>query len=276
VGATRRLVANLTVDECLQKRKSALAAELLREVSPVVGGAGRAEDATEKGWGVVIDTIEIQEVRVLSDSVFAAMQAPYRRALEQRAHEAQVRSEREIALHTTQSELEVESARVESELEMQRRRRELDEAQTLGQKEQSLLELHNQAEIARVQQDQIIRRAQEDIETHTLLDEAARRRRELARDELNDALDRRERTAAIARIEASQQAESELESARALAARNRAQAELVRAENLPELAAAVGQRFGEVKITQLGQVDGSPFGGIAQAVAAVLDLAKSD
>ena len=40
VGATRRLVANLRVDDCLQKRKSALAEELLREISPVVGGEG--------------------------------------------------------------------------------------------------------------------------------------------------------------------------------------------------------------------------------------------
>ena len=46
------------------------------------------------------------------------------------------------------------------------------------------------------------------------------------------------------------------------------------AENLPELAAAVGQRFGEVKVTHLG-TDGSPFGSIAQAVAAVVDLAKN-
>ena len=37
VGATRRLVANLGVEECMQKRKRALAHELLREVAPVVG-----------------------------------------------------------------------------------------------------------------------------------------------------------------------------------------------------------------------------------------------
>ena len=45
-GATRRLVANLTVDECLQKRKHALADELLQEVAPVVGGTGRLNDGT--------------------------------------------------------------------------------------------------------------------------------------------------------------------------------------------------------------------------------------
>jgi hypothetical protein len=49
---------------------------------------------------------------------------------------------------------------------------------------------------------------------------------------------------------------------------------VIGAENLPKLAAAVGQKFGEVKITQFGATE-SPFGSIAQAVASVLDLAKS-
>jgi flotillin len=66
VGAARRLIANLPLEDCLQKRKSALAAELLREIAPVVGGKGSPADSTAQGWGVVIDTIEIQEVRVLS------------------------------------------------------------------------------------------------------------------------------------------------------------------------------------------------------------------
>jgi hypothetical protein len=91
-GATRRLVANLSVEDCLQKRKSALAEELLREVSPVVGGEGKLDDYTTKGWGIVIDTIEIQEVRVLSESVFAAMQAPYRAALELGARQAKAQA----------------------------------------------------------------------------------------------------------------------------------------------------------------------------------------
>ena len=48
VGAARRLIANLTVEECLQKRKTALAAELMREVAPVVSGEGSLDDATER------------------------------------------------------------------------------------------------------------------------------------------------------------------------------------------------------------------------------------
>jgi flotillin len=112
VGATRRLVATLTVEECLQKRKSALAEELLREIAPVVGGEGRPEDGTDRGWGVVIDTIEIQEVRVLSEAVFIAMQAPTRAALEQRARDARAEAEKVMATHQAACEREVEEARI--------------------------------------------------------------------------------------------------------------------------------------------------------------------
>jgi len=44
------------------------------------------------------------------------------------------------------------------------------------------------------------------------------------------------------------------------------------AENLPALAASVGQRFGEVKVTQIG---GDAFGTVARAVGSLLDLARN-
>ena len=36
IGAARRLVANLTVEECLSRRKEGIAGELMREISPVL------------------------------------------------------------------------------------------------------------------------------------------------------------------------------------------------------------------------------------------------
>jgi len=90
VGAARRLVANLSVEECLTKRKEGIATELMREIAPVVSGRGRLDDSTDAGWGVVIDTIEIQDVRVLSENVFANMQARFRKQQEREAREAEL------------------------------------------------------------------------------------------------------------------------------------------------------------------------------------------
>ena len=97
VGSTRRLVANLTLDDCMTRRKDALAAELLAEIAPVVQGAGRVADDADRGWGVALDTIEIQDVRVLSQEVFERLQAPYREELALSALQARAEVEREQA-----------------------------------------------------------------------------------------------------------------------------------------------------------------------------------
>jgi regulator of protease activity HflC (stomatin/prohibitin superfamily) len=81
IGATRRIVASLGLDECITHRKTRVAAALMSEIAPVLAGAGRVDDSTDAGWGVVLDTIEIQDVRVLSSEVFARLQAPYREKL---------------------------------------------------------------------------------------------------------------------------------------------------------------------------------------------------
>ncbi|HEX7703062.1 MAG TPA: SPFH domain-containing protein, partial [Kofleriaceae bacterium] len=55
IGAARRLIANLTLEDCLTRRKEAIAGFLMDEIAPIVGGEGAPDDTTTKGWGVVID-----------------------------------------------------------------------------------------------------------------------------------------------------------------------------------------------------------------------------
>ncbi|MBE2249646.1 MAG: hypothetical protein IAE78_08855 [Myxococcus sp.] len=127
IGATRRLVANLTIEECLTRRKDALASELVREVAPVVSGDGRLEDATNRGWGVVVDTIEIQDVRVTSAQVFANMQARFRQEQERVAREAELEKQRAIKLNEATTEQEVELSRVAAQTEIRRKRSAAEE-----------------------------------------------------------------------------------------------------------------------------------------------------
>jgi len=81
VGATRRIVASLSLDECITHRKERVARALLEEIAPILAGQGELSDSTTQGWGLVVDTIEIQNVRVLSAEVFERLQAPYRERL---------------------------------------------------------------------------------------------------------------------------------------------------------------------------------------------------
>lgn len=126
-GASRRLIANLTVEQCLTRRKDALATELIREIAPVVQGSGRPEDGTDRGWGVIVDTIEIQDVRVLSGQVFANMQARFRQEQERMAREAELAKERAVRTDETSTERQIELTRVAATTEIRRQKQLAEE-----------------------------------------------------------------------------------------------------------------------------------------------------
>jgi flotillin len=303
VGATRRLVANLTVEDCLQKRKSALAEELIQEIAPVVGGEGKLDDYTTKGWGVVIDTIEIQEVRVLSESVFAAMQAPFRAELERAARQARAEADKAIAQRESECAREVEETRIRSELAVAERRFEQERAQAEAKKALDLAaaEMRREVEESRIAAEaqlrqratEIARREAEaltrdavaaeerrqveahaELGAHELAVRALEARAARARIDVATEVERRRALAEVELFEAQGEAEAALAGAKAERESAEARARVLTAENLPKLAAAVGQKFGEVKVTQFGSSDNA-FGSIAQAIASVVELAKS-
>jgi regulator of protease activity HflC (stomatin/prohibitin superfamily) len=262
VGATRRLLANLAVEDALKKRKDALADELLREIAPVVGGTGRPDDATDRGWGVVIDTIEVQDVRVLSERVFESMQAPFRAEIDRAARQARAEAGRASSLAESEARRQVERAEIDRAADVEKRRaeiaREAAEAKTRDAVRRAALEVDE---------------AKARVEAQEALLSQARAQAELARLTQAGELERRRAEAEVHKIAGEMSAEVALADARAAKVAAEARARVAIAESLPELAAAVGQRFGEVKVTHIGG-DASPFGSIAQAVASVIELAR--
>ncbi len=115
MGSVRRIVANMTVEQVLTQRKEGLAGEILSEIQPIVSGRGRADDRTNRGWGVVLDTVEIQDVRVLSESVFANMQAVFRNQLLLRARDAELTAAKELAEKETRNAKEIIEAKISAE-----------------------------------------------------------------------------------------------------------------------------------------------------------------
>lgn len=143
IGAARRLVAAMTVQECLTRRKESIAHELMREIAPVVSGSGRPDDSTDRGWGIVLDTIEIQDVRILSEKVFADLQAPFRAQLELEARRSAVQRDQEIHLREVAARhkmLEVDQAlrQREGEAEEQQRMQALARQERVGATEAGL------------------------------------------------------------------------------------------------------------------------------------------
>jgi hypothetical protein len=261
VGAARRLVANLSLQECLTRRKETIASFLMEEIAPVVGGEGAPDDTTTRGWGVVIDTIEIQQVTIQSALVFNHLQAPFRAEIATRAELAELERAREVA------ERRAETERRAVELaEEQRRARAAAELATLeadavrveALHRAGLLEQERAHALAtqRLAADAEVRRAQSDLE-------AELRRREA---ELRDAESQLE-AAAQRRL-----AEIEL-----LLADSRTLRELV-AQAIPQLAAASQPRADTMHYTHIGAggaAEGGPLAAVPQAIAQILALAGS-
>ncbi len=303
VGAARRLIANLTLDDCLQKRKVAIAEELLLEVAPVVGGEGRPDDVTSQGWGVVLDTIEIQEVRVLSDATFAQMQAPFRVGLDRRAREARAEAEKEVTAREAACQRAIEEARIQAALVIAESKKQLVERELEIKREEELikarvareLEEHKLLEAAALRRRQLEievaereaqvkkalrmeelkkQEAEAELATFAVLSEAAHKRAELERARFALIDEQRRAEATLKQLEGESEAAVLQAKARAEQTLVDSRVRLRMAEKLPELASAVGQKFGEVKVTHIGE-GASPFATVAQAVGAVLELAKS-
>jgi flotillin len=283
VGATRRLVANLGIEEVMTHRKEALAAELMREISPVLEGRGGLEDGTDRGWGVVIDTIEVQNVRILSEAVFAQMQAGFRNSLERQSREAELDAKKAIAMKEAADRQALEALRLSADLESREqkavaesraRKTELLESDRRAQQEAEAAERAKVAELERAQRELL---AQESL----AVARAEARRRELERQRELEALERARQAPMLEAKLAERRAEAELEQALA-EARHKLTGEVSEArlreillvETLPKVAEAFA---GQIEGAHLYSFGGAPdpTAAIAQAVAQVLSLAKT-
>lgn len=271
LGATRRLVANLRLEECLTRRKDALAAELLAEIAPVVGGSGRGEDRSDRGWGIAVDTIEIQDVRVLSEEVFSRLQAPYREALELQA----VRAKDEVA----REQASLRHAAFQLEEERRQERMTVEEQRLDAERKRAVTQEEHDLSIARRKSD-----ARLDQERRT-----AEHQRRLAEQKLDQDLAERVRESETTRQVATANAESDVVVARLTAEAEKllgeARAELERisraatdtisdarlreilvTKTLPDVARAYADSFDRIVVT--GASDLSVLGqGVAQVLA---------
>jgi regulator of protease activity HflC (stomatin/prohibitin superfamily) len=246
VGSARRLIANLSLDECLTRRKETIAGFLLDEIAPVVGGSGAPEDTTTKGWGVVLDTIEIQQVRIQSQQVFAHLQAPYRAEIAARAELADLERTRQVTERRAETELEQRRTKAAADVAAM----QAEQVRTQASHAASLVELDHHRAVEQQKQDAEHARARKQADLAVEI----RRRDAEARDKENEL--------ELAHQKRAGELEREL-------AQVRTSRELVAA--LPAIAKALHTDFNNVTVVG-GE---SPLNAVPAALAQVLALAKS-
>ncbi len=282
VGAARRLVANLPLEDCLTRRKESIATFLMTEIAPVVSGEGSPSDTTNRGWGVVIDTIEIQQVRITSEQVFAHLQAPYRAEIAARAQLAELSRAGQVAAQRA----ETERAGQEAAASVARRKVEIERERALH--DLRIAEEHRvaraaaevgaiTAEVARVEATQrAAAREAEHVRVTQLAQQALALELRQRQTELDLALRARDAEAKA------QEGVLEVEQQRRLAeielmlVQGRALRELVTTA-LPQIARALKpDAGGTMNYTQIGgDPAAGPLGAVPAAFAQLLALARS-
>ncbi len=84
-SAIRHQVANMTIEDALRKRGTIIL-QLKNELAYIAGE-----------WGLVVDTVEIRNVKVLSGQLFAQMQAPFREKMRFASEMSALETEKQLA-----------------------------------------------------------------------------------------------------------------------------------------------------------------------------------
>lgn len=108
VSIARNAISNMILDEVLKNRE-VLVEKLSLQLSNVI-----------VDWGLKIETIEIKEVRILSETLFESMQAPFRNEQLKLAEHSRLEAKQSIETATAETEVAVRIIKSQEELEARR------------------------------------------------------------------------------------------------------------------------------------------------------------
>lgn len=185
------LVANMGIEECLRKRKEEIAASLKREVTQVVSDS-------EKGWGVEVLTIDIQDVYIQDAEIFEAMQTIFKSEKLRESQLSQLKLQQEVEIRKLQQGMELaehqkarelENARIAAEIKAEETRLAQENDKTQFALDQYRVE-QNEA-MAKYKLTQEVERQRQKIQIRTEEDAAKLEAQRLAQDLEIDALRRK-------------------------------------------------------------------------------------
>ena len=139
-SAIRHMVANMTIEEVLRKRGTIIV-QLKKELEYI-----------SEQWGIVVDTIEIKNVRIQSKNLFDNMQAQFRNAVRLEAETNTIETERQIEEQRIHVGDQTKIIKQESELADRERKKKLQ-----------LQEINDKAEVEKHQREQDHARKKEEM-----------------------------------------------------------------------------------------------------------------
>lgn len=123
LGELRAIVAGMSMEQCLSRRKTVLTAHLQDNVLPSIEGRDGSP-----GWGLKVDVLQVAQVFCPDEALLAQIQAEARDRIRQGAQASEIETARALQLARLESSREVEGRRVALEAD------QLDDKRALEQK----------------------------------------------------------------------------------------------------------------------------------------------
>lgn len=160
-SAIRHMVANMTIEEVLRKRGTIIQ-QLKRELEYVC-----------EQWGIVVETIEIKNVRILSKTLFDNMQAQFRNSVRLEAERNTIETEKQIEEQKIHVSDQTSIIKQQSELAERERRKQL-QLQEINDKTE--VEKHRREQDHAIKKEEMTRKwelfkEEEDIKRQQMLEQ---------------------------------------------------------------------------------------------------------
>jgi hypothetical protein len=106
VEAVRHVIANMSIEDAVRK-KDEIAENLLDQLKEM-----------EKRWGILFDHVGIEQVRIMSKSVFENLQADYRNSLRLQVEKKRIDTDRQVASEENSLREKTERERIDTDREL--------------------------------------------------------------------------------------------------------------------------------------------------------------
>jgi hypothetical protein len=177
LGELRATVAHLTMDECIEQRKTTLTNAVSAALTQAIqGGEG------QPGWGIALDVVQVAQVFVVDASLRQQLDAEVRNAIKSKSQLSDIRTREAIQLaeatstrRLQQEQLETERGKAAIQLEQLRLRKTYEHAEVEADHPLRLLKIEKQMELLQKELDQRaleVRSKQLEVQANLLLERA--------------------------------------------------------------------------------------------------------
>ena len=170
LGELRAQVAGMTMQQCIEQRKTTLTHTIADSLAQVVQGAAADGSAS---WGIALDVVQVAQVFIIDDELRGQLEAEVRDQIKATSELSRIRSDEEIKIAQADAAL----AQVQRENALQReqieaaapiRQLKLDKDRALFEQELAVLDLENAIEAKRAQCELQLKRAEQQLRQEIL------------------------------------------------------------------------------------------------------------